>query len=270
MIISLIILACLSAGDIAENYYGEDSFRIASADSVCGEGYARQLALNRIARANYKHENYRRALEFARKVDADHEGLYWDTRSLLALLHQNLGRLGQADSIYQEVLAADIAYRQILYEVHLNYAELMRLRLDYDSRERHLLEALARSEGWRHRKTLRVLARHYFNVLRDFEAAENMIERHGTPETDEGKAGYALVQAEFYEAKESYFKARKYYLRAMRQAETAGFVAFQYDAADGYMRSQVLSNRANPYQLAFFVLIFAIIFWYALYNAKGL
>lgn len=269
MLVLLSILACLTPQDIADNYYGEQSFRIASADSVCGEGYGRQLGLNRIARANYKHENYKRALRFARRVDAEHDKLYWDTRSLLALLHQNLGHFGQADSLYQEVLSAGLTYRDILYEAHLNRAELMRLQLNYEAREYNLLQALSYGEGWQRRKAIRVLARHYFKVMQDFGAAREMIAQHGEPETDEGRAGYLLLMAEFHEAQESYERAQDFYIKAIEQSRAAGFIAFQHNASDGYMRSQIKNEQVDTYRVALVALLCAIALGYLLYSTKG-
>lgn len=269
MLLLLSILACLTPQDIADNYYGEDSFRIASADSVCGEGYGRQLGLNRIARANYKHANYRKALRFARSVDTAHDKLHWDTRSLLALLHQNLGHLGQADSIYQQIFRAELEYEDILYEAHLNRAELMRLQLDYKAREHNLLQAMAYGKDWQRRKAVRVLARHYFKVMQDFGAAREMVKEHGQPSTDEGQAGYLLLLAEFHEAQQSYGRAQDFYMKAIQQAKTAGFITFQRDAADGYMRSQIKNEQVDPYRIAFVALVCAIALGYLLYSTKG-
>lgn len=261
-----ILLSCMPVDFATDNYYGSQSVKVAAADSVCAEGYNLMLGYNRIARANYKHANYQRALRFALKVQAEGK-LYWDTEALKALLWKNTGRLVKADSAYRAIIYSGIPHKDILYEAHLNYAELLRLNMDYRGRERHLKGALSYSEGWQQRKVYRVLARHYFNVLQDFGAAKDMIDKHGEPQTPEGRAGYALLLAQYNEARQSYKEAMKYYRQASRLASEAGFVSFQYQAADGYMRSSILGEE--PVEIPWVILVASMLFAYFLYSVKG-
>lgn len=222
------------------------------------EGFNRQLAYNRISRANYKHGNYQRALMFASLVDTDRKKLSQDTRTLKALLWQNMGQLARADSMYQALMEEPL-YPRIAYEAHLNYAELHRLRIDYDSRGHHLLLALSLSSGRERNKTIRVLARHYFKVLQEFDNAKRIIDQHPTEGlTDEGRAGYYLLRAEFAEAQKNYQRAQEFYQQASDIAQQAGFVAFAYDAVDGAMRSQILYEEEDFQQLVWYITMLII------------
>lgn len=266
-----LILACLSIGDIVANYYGDDSFRIAAADTteLCMEGFNRQLAYNRIARANYKHQNYTKALRFARKVQTGREQLYYDTMSLEALLLKNLGKLNQSEAVFNKLLSSDYNNRQILYEAHLNYADLLRLQMQYGSREQHLLQALSYGEGWERNKVIRVLSRHYMDVFRDLESARQILQDHSQPHNPEDRAGYLMVRAELAEFESDYERARRYYQRSATVAKQAGFMGFVYDASDGYMRVTILSQQSNRKRVQWYIIngILLLIFaGFALYN----
>lgn len=238
---------------------------------LCMSGDSLDLAINRIARANYKHLNYRKALRLARSIHTDNKKLQHDTSQLKALLLQNVGHTAAADSIYRMLLNQNLP-DDISYRVHINYAELERLMMDYKSREQHLLMALSLSEGRERNKAIRVLARHYFNVLRDFKSARRMIARHPSEGlTPEGKAGYALLKAQFAEARESYSESVSYYRKADSLAATAGFMAFRYDAVDGAMRasSKMEKMKERGFQLMVFKIVVGVIFTaFMIYNWK--
>lgn len=260
--IALLLIACLSFDDIQQNYYSEDSFRIAAATTsqLCMEGDSLNIALNRISRANYKHGNYQKAMRLANKIQhRGHERLRLNTMALKALLWQNMGNLRRADSLYKDLLE-EYLYPRIAYEVHLNYAELHRLRMDYSARGYHLLLALSLSDGRERNKTLRVLARHYFKVMQEFDSAQRIIEQHPTEGlTDEGQAGYYLLQAEFAESQKNYQRADQYYRQASQVAQQAGFLAFAYDAVDGAMRVQILQEEEDFEQLIWYITLLVML-----------
>lgn len=243
----IFLIACISLSTVTENYYGDNSHKVVaiSPDSLCANGIEKDLAINRIARANYKHGRYKKAHSLIDTLKTKHNKLSIDTSQLEALLLKNIGSFSKADSIYQQLLSQDIEYDDLNYRIHLNYAELLRLQMDYEKREMHLLKALSYAEGEEYNKTIRVLARHYFNILLDFESAEKILQSHDEFEylSKESKAGYRLVQAQLAEAKQSYKKAKEYYEKANRIAKQAGFITFQYDAVDGAMRTKSLQER---------------------------
>lgn len=271
--ILLIVALCVSFTDVQENYYSEQSYRIAAVqpNDLCFSGDSLYIALNRIARANYKHQNYRRAYRITGNIHTRREKIKYDTMSLRALLAKNIGKFGEADSLYGILFSDNIPYRDILFEAHLNYAELLRLQLDYDGRQTHLMQAMYYAEGWQRNKVIRVLARHHFGVLRDFKQAEQVLSEHTTPSTNEGRAGWLLVQAQFAEAQERYRQAMRYYRQAQTVARQAGFVTFMFDASDGYMRSNVSLSQSRDRRLQWIIvngILVAVFFGVWWYNRK--
>lgn len=236
---------------IQENYYSERSFQIAQiqVDTLSFEGDSLYWAKNWIASANYKHERCGKAYEIINDINLDNvdsDKLRYSILSFKGLTSKCVNKFDKAISFYQQsIQEIPDKYPSILYRVHLNYAELLRLQMDYQKREIHLLKALAYADGEEYNKTIRVLARHYFNIELDFESAEQMLESHEEFEylSTESKAGYRLVQAQLLEAKKSYGKAKEYYEKANRIARQAKFVSFQYDAVDGAMRTASLLDR---------------------------
>lgn len=270
----LILLCCITFDDIQHDYYSEKSLAVATVDvgKLPFTGDSLNIALNRIARANYKHERYNRAYQIAERIEADQGKLKWDTLSLKALLSKNTGKYSQADSLFNKVIS-DAEYRDVLFEAYLNYGEYHRVMMDYKSREYNLLQALSYAEGWQRNKVIRVLTRHYFNIELDFDKARRMIASHDDYESldTEGKAGYRLLQAQMAEAEQSYEEAAEYYRKANRVAQMAGFVQFQHDAADGVMRSNILIRQVHRRDLfiyAFNVLLVLFILLVGVLNHK--
>lgn len=255
------LVLCLSLfQSIQDNYYSKNSYQVTQiqVDTLSFEGDSLYWAKNWIARANYKHENFDKAQRIADSIPVDSVeaiNLYYSILSLQALTNKTVGQISVADSLYRKAMNVPDSLSGVKYRVHLNYAELMRVQMRYDKRETHLLKAMSYAEGEERNKTVRVLARHYFNILLDFDSAEQILESHDEFEylDAESKAGYRLVQAELAEAKESYDKAKEYYQKANRIARQAGFITFQYDAVDGAMRSTHLKQKKTSERLQWYL-----------------
>jgi hypothetical protein len=243
------LLITLSLFQAIEDEYYTNSAKVASidVDTLSFEGDELYWACNWISRANYKLTNYKKAYDIAYScIDEDdikQDALYYDVISLKALVAKNVSKFEKADSLYKlSISITPDSLSKILYRSHLNYAELQRLQMNYDNRKHHLLKALSYSEGWERNKVIRVLARHYFNVLLEFDNAQKILSQHDPYEelTDEGKAGYLLVQAQYAEALKKYKDAKRYYAKAQKVARKAGFISFQLTAVDGAMKSEML------------------------------
>lgn len=278
ILLALILFNSGLYDDVKANYYGDDSYRISQiqVEALSFEGDSLYKVMNWVARANYKQANYARAYDVLKQIPIDSvssQFLYYDLRSLECLLVKNLGvpHYDEADSLYT-ILISELpdlpkraSYNRIRYRVHLNYAELSRLRFDHDKKLFHLNRASEFATGDSKDKTIRNVARHYVNIELNLEMADSVMMLH-TPidsvVSKESKSGYYSVVGHIYESRNLNKKASDMFYKSGEFAAQAGLISFLEDASDDYERSlnkAELDYRRNSYNTMVKIIIAGIL-----------
>jgi len=192
-----------------------------------------QLTINDAIEA-YNQGQYERAQNIAFQIELDTTDSfqYYEVLELRAYTSTSVREFDKADSLFQLVFEA--SYKSILAKAYVDYAELQHLQFNFDRRLTYLKKAY---ELEQRAQTVRIIARHYFQVEADFEKAQEWIDKHPVVMDPKEQAGFNLLLAEFNESKRKYELAIRYYSMAKINAQQANLFSYELFASKGLYRS---------------------------------
>lgn len=199
---------------------------------------------------------------------------YYEVLELRGLMSLRTQRFKKAKKIYNEVIQCN--YDTILYKAYINLADVYYYTFDFEKRIEYLQKAhqkavvLEKTYDKDYRsKVIRNIARHHFQIRADYETAQIWIDRHPTDVEIEDQAGFAILQAEFFESKRQYSQAIDYYTKAKISAQKANLFSYELFAAEGVYRAQSILDQEKDQKFDYIQLIALLIatmymlYWYA-------